>query len=336
MQYIGNSGIGYCPHEEVECYGFPHYFSYEKEFNSLVQGLHSGHQFTSTFEFQETASRHFRRGGTIMLVKAPYAMGFFSVLYSMHNNSVSLHPVGQSDLIGATILESHQCGIEKLLVDIRYLFPSVRDVTIHGIQREVDFDILATHNIKSERVCLFRDTILDISEGIPGYLRSCTSSRRASMRSVWKKGAKHFECEIFHGKNLYQRFIAIEKLSKKALGMPPVSAFLGGLNGFCRDMLNSHSESDSLVSLIVKYEGRDVAYNFGFILGHEYYGFQTSYVMDPLVSKLSPGTFGHLYLIDYLNRNCRVSFYNMGKQMDYKKNWSPRSLISCNIRFRYT
>lgn len=117
--------------------------------------------------------------------------------------------------------------------------------------------------------------------------------------------------------SLYQRILAIESTSWK--GQSGTGIIDEPMQVFYQKMLPRLNETGRLRILFISDEGHDVAFVFGGVFDDTYRGLQLSF--DDNYKHLSPGNLAQLWMIRELVEE-GIARYDLGSELDYKRNWA--------------
>ena len=128
---------------------------------------------------------------------------------------------------------------------------------------------------------------------------------------------------------LFDRALEIEQRSWKA--NLDTGIINSPMTAFYRDMLPRLVQRKALRFLFLTLDGVDIAYCFGAVFDHDFRGLQMSF--DDSYRAHSPGSLAQLAIIDALAAE-GVQNYDLGSDMEYKRDWAEESLETLAIVVR--
>lgn len=172
----------------------------------------------------------------------------------------------------------------------------------------------------------------DLSKGADHYI----SKRSARFRSNLRRNARKSEEEGISfewsaqpndGWDIIKRAIAVEQKSWKYESEASIFQ-IEQYKLFYTHLLKRMGQRGRLRALFAQQNEEDVAYVFGGVMGDVYRGFQIGY--DENLAKLGLGHLLQWKLIQKLAQE-GIRDYDLGMEMDYKKQWTDRTLVLHNI-----
>ncbi|MBA2664753.1 MAG: GNAT family N-acetyltransferase [Bradymonadaceae bacterium] len=190
---------------------------------------------------------------------------------------------------------------------------------VHGFRRDYSMG-LGSSSIRR---------VASLDGGVEGFFGRRSPRFRANLRRV-RRRAEHagvrYEfirsatCEQ-DAIGLLERALLIEQRSWK--GQSDTGIIDGPMKVFYHTMLPMLVRRDALRFVFVTLDGVDIAYCFGATFNDTFRGLQMSY--DESYAEHSPGTLAQLEIIHQLCEE-NIGFYDLGSEMDYKKQWAEQGL----------
>lgn len=169
--------------------------------------------------------------------------------------------------------------------------------------------------------------------GMDGFLSRRSRKFRRNLRNAERRTRqagvtfrRHYVRHAEELDSLYDRIIAVEKKSWKALGGNGVDA--NPMKGFVRDVLRRSSESEECRVIIAQLGDRDIGYIHGAIAENTFRGLQMSF--DHEFAELSLGNVLQARMIEWVCES-ELSLYDLGSELAYKKRWSESAKTSVGI-----
>lgn len=181
-----------------------------------------------------------------------------------------------------------------------------------------------------------RRCIASLEGGIDGYMqrrsakfrrnvrRADRRAREAGMESELYRCATAEECSL-----LLERALAIEAKSWK--GNLDTGIINSPMEEFYQNMLPRLSRRGSLRFLFLTLHGVDVAYCFGAVFDGGFRGLQMSFVDE--YKDHSPGSLAQFWMIESLCEE-GINSYDLGSDMEYKKDWSEETMETLAVVVR--
>lgn len=181
--------------------------------------------------------------------------------------------------------------------------------------------------------------IASLEGGVDGFMSRRSAKFRANLRRIERNAAaqgvtvEHLrEWPDPEGwRDLYRRVLAVEARSWK--GRSGTGIMDVPMQTFYRYMLPRLCQQGTLRALFLRRDGRDLAFVFGGVFAGVYRGLQVSF--DDEARDLSLGNLAQLAMITALCDE-GVSAYDLGSELEYKKNWAESLFETVSVVVRRT
>lgn len=170
--------------------------------------------------------------------------------------------------------------------------------------------------------------VADISEGPEAWLDRRSQRFRRNLRRAQREAAAAGVAiaDVRRDTDLYARIQAIERSSWKGQDDGGITA--PEMATTYRTMVDRLRAKGRLRAAIASIDGEDVGYILGGVRGDRYRGLQLSYRAD--VASLSVGHLLQWWQLQELRAE-RLTAYDLGMDMDYKRRWADRTEPSLTL-----
>jgi hypothetical protein len=178
--------------------------------------------------------------------------------------------------------------------------------------------------------------IASLDGGVEGFLSRRSSRFRHNLRRARRRAEEtgiqaemHRTVTADEALALLDRALDVEHRSWKADA--DTGIIDGPMKVFYRNMLPRLARQDALRFLFLTLDGKDIAYCFGGVFDDTFRGLQMSF--DDDYRSHSPGSLAQLLMIEALTTEGLAS-YDLGSDMEYKRDWAEESMETLAVIVR--
>ena len=294
----------------------------------------------STLEYALAAVRAKKFERSFVLFRNRVAAGAFLTV-STFRGKIGLVPAEIEWEFSTNLLAKAPSAAIDLINEVNNLVGKEIDlIRLSGVTRELEKALLKeqkiTHPFQVIKQKEVISVVVNIENGAESAIKQASANKRKNLKKALRS-QKELRFDYINSTEnpelVWQRLLAIERQSWKWKTQSSIfqSSYY---QVFYQELFERFNAKSQAHILFVKYKEKDIAYIFGTSYSEEFRGFQTSFIEEPELRKLSPGNNGHLFLMDILS-NQGIKTYNFGSAMDYKMGWSKQRIVTSCLDLIY-